>query len=50
MKTLFTICLWPVSFIGAGIILAILWRLFKLGWNIGKDMILWAEKKVLKKR
>jgi len=37
VKTLFTICLWPVAFVGAGLIVSFLWHLFHIGWKAGKQ-------------
>ena len=37
MKTLFTICLVPVAFVGLGILASAGWNLFKLGWHMAKE-------------
>ena len=39
MKTLFTICLVPVAFVGLGILASAGWQLFKLGWHMGKEAV-----------
>jgi len=39
MKTLFTICLVPVAFVGLGILASAGWQLFKFGWELGKEAV-----------
>jgi len=43
MKTLFTICLWPMAIIGLGILAASTVALFRAGWDIGQDLIHWLR-------
>jgi hypothetical protein len=39
MKAIITICLLPMALIGAGLILAVVWRLFCIGWRVGRGLV-----------
>lgn len=41
MKALFTICLWPMALVGAGLLAAVGVGLVRLGWDFGGRFLRW---------